>query len=91
MYGIQGRTYEIDTSKPNSVKYPAGMNDNNSNFMNWQGRWALFKPQFMRGDPLYSEGFWQRELDFAMGNPNNIASPLDGFSFQGQSVVSELA
>jgi putative aldouronate transport system substrate-binding protein len=71
--------------------YPAGMNDNNSNFMNWQGRWALFKPQFMRGDPLYREGFWQDEKDFAVGNKNNIPSPLDGFSLNTDSIVNELA
>jgi putative aldouronate transport system substrate-binding protein len=91
MYGIEGRTYVKDTSKPNTVMYPAGMNDNNSNFMNWQGRWALFKPQFMRGDPLYAEGFWASEREFAQGNPNNIASPLDGFSFNAEPVVTELA
>jgi putative aldouronate transport system substrate-binding protein len=88
MYGIEGRTYVLDGR---NVKYPAGMNDNNSNFMNWQGRWALFKPQFMRGDPLYREGFWQEEKDFALGNPNNIASPLDGFSLDTDSIVNELA
>jgi putative aldouronate transport system substrate-binding protein len=91
MYGIEGKTYVMDPSKPNTVVYPSGMNDNNSNFMNWQGRWALFKPQFMRGDPLYREGFWQEEKDFALGNPNNIASPLDGFSLNTDSIVNELA
>jgi len=91
MYGIEGKTYEFDRSKPNTVKYPAGMNDNNSNFMNWQGRWALFKPQFMRGDPLYREGFWQEEKDFALGNPNNIANPLDGFTLDTAAIVTELA
>jgi putative aldouronate transport system substrate-binding protein len=88
MYGIEGRTYVLDGR---NVKYPTGMNDNNSNFMNWQGRWALFKPQFMRGDPLYREGFWQEEKDFAQGNPNNIPSPLDGFSLNTDSIVNELA
>jgi putative aldouronate transport system substrate-binding protein len=91
MYGIEGKTYVMDTSKPNTVAYPAGMNGGNSNFMGWGGRWALFKPQFMRGDPLYREGFWQEEKDFALGNPNNIASPLDGFSLNTDSIVSELA
>ncbi|MDR2483533.1 MAG: extracellular solute-binding protein [Treponema sp.] len=91
MYGIEGKTYVKDASKPNTVKYPAGMNDNNSNYMNWQGRWALFKPQFMRGDPLYREGFWQEEKDFALGNPNNIASPLAGFSLKTDSITNELA
>jgi putative aldouronate transport system substrate-binding protein len=88
MYGIEGKTYVLDGK---NVKYPAGMNDNNSNFMNWQGRWALFKPQFMRGDPLYREGFWQEEKDFALSNPNNIASPLDGFSLNTDAIVNELA
>jgi putative aldouronate transport system substrate-binding protein len=88
MYGIEGRTYVLDGR---NVKYPTGMNDNNSNFMNWQGRWALFKPQFMRGDPLYREGFWQEEKEFAQSNPNNIPSPLDGFSLNTDSIVNELA
>jgi putative aldouronate transport system substrate-binding protein len=91
MYGIEGKTYVKDTSKPNTVMYPAGMNDNNSNYMNWQGRWALFKPQFMRGDPLYREGFWQEEKDFALSNPNNIPSPLDGFSLNTDAIANELA
>ena len=91
MYGIEGKTYVRDTTKPNTVEYPAGMNDNNSNYMNWQSRWALWKPQFMRGDPLFAEGFWQEEKDFALGNPNNIASPLDGFSLNTESIVTELA
>jgi putative aldouronate transport system substrate-binding protein len=91
MYGIEGKNYVKDTSKPNTVMYPAGMNDNNSNYMNWASRWALFKPQFMRGDPLYREGFWQEEKDFALGNPNNIPSPLDGFSLNTDTIVNELA
>jgi putative aldouronate transport system substrate-binding protein len=91
MYGIEGKTYVKDTTKPNTVKYPDGMNDNNSNYMNWMGRWALFKPQFMRGDPIYREGFWQEEKDFALGNPNTIASPLDGFNLNPEPIVNELA
>jgi putative aldouronate transport system substrate-binding protein len=91
MYGIEGKTYVKDTSKPNTVKYPNGMNQSNSNFMQWQGRWALFKPQFMRGEPEYVEGFWQEEKDFALSNPNNIVSPLDGFSLNADSISTELA
>jgi putative aldouronate transport system substrate-binding protein len=92
MYGIQGKTYVMDPTKPNTVMYPAGMNDNNSNFMNWQGRWALFKPQFMRGDPEYREGFWQEERNFALSNPNNIPFPLDGFSLDiTDSILNEVA
>jgi putative aldouronate transport system substrate-binding protein len=91
MYGIEGTTYVKDTSKPNTVMYPAGMNDNNSNYMNWQGRWALWKPQFMRGDPLFAEGFWQEERAFAQSNPNNIPHPLDGFSLNTDTISNELA
>jgi putative aldouronate transport system substrate-binding protein len=90
-YGIEGKTYVKDPTKPNTMIYPAGMNENNANYMLWTSRWALFKPQFMRGDPTYREGFWQEEKDFALGNPNNIASPLDGFSLNTESIVSELA
>ena len=91
MYGIEGKTYVMDPSRPNTVMYPPGMNDNNSNFMNWPSRWALFKPQFMRGDPMYEEGFWQKEKDFALSNPNNIIPPLDGFSLQTDAIAIELA
>jgi putative aldouronate transport system substrate-binding protein len=91
MYGIEGRTYVKDTTKPNTVRYPDGMNDNNSNYMNWAGRWALFKPHFMRGDAAYRENFWQDEKDFALNNPNTIAAPLEGFSLNSESIVNELA
>jgi putative aldouronate transport system substrate-binding protein len=67
------------------------MNDNNSNYMNWAGRWALFKPHFMRGDAAYKENFWQDEKDFALNNPNTIAAPLEGFSLNSESIVTELA
>jgi len=91
IYGIEGKTYVKDTTKPNTVKYPAGMNDSTSNFMNWQSQWALWKPQFMRGSPLFREGFWQEEKDFALGNPNNITSPLEGFSLKTDTITNEMA
>jgi putative aldouronate transport system substrate-binding protein len=87
-YGIQGKTYELNG---NNMVLPAGMTQNTSNYYGWQGRWALFKPQFMRGEPEYKEGFWAAERDFALSNPNNISNPLDGFSFNTEPVTTEVA
>jgi putative aldouronate transport system substrate-binding protein len=67
------------------------MTQNTSNYYGWQGRWALFKPQFMRGEPEYPEGFWAAEREFALSNPNNISNPLDGFSFNTEAVTTEVA
>ena len=38
--------------------------------------------------PMY---VWKREKDFALGNSNNIISPLDGFALQGDRIATELA
>ena len=85
-FGIEGETFEYDGE---AVVYPEGMDAANSNYMDWGGRWALWKPQFMRPDATYSEGFWEREAEFAASMPENIASPLDGFVFDSSSVSTE--
>jgi putative aldouronate transport system substrate-binding protein len=87
-YGIQGKNYVL---RDGTVFFPDGMTNSNSNYMRWGGRWALFKPQFMRPDTEYGLNFWANEKEFALGNPNNISNPLDGFSFNTESVTTEVA
>ena len=87
-YGILGTTYELDGQE---AVFPQGMDGSNSNYMEWGGRWGIWKPQFMRPDASYSEGFWQREAEFAASMPQNVVSPLDGFSFDSSNVKTELA
>ena len=91
MYGIEGVTYVKDTTKPNTVMFPPGMDTNNSNFMCWLGQWGLYKPQFMRGDPWWAEGFWEGEREFVQSNPTNITSPLEGFNFVIDGFENEVA
>lgn len=87
-YGILGETYELNGEE---AVYPEGMNQANSNYMDWGGRWALWKPQFMRPDSLYHPNFWVEEKEFAESNPNNIVSPLEGFNFNTESVTTQVA
>ena len=87
-YGILGTTYELNGQE---AVFPAGMNASNSNYMEWGGRWAMWKPQFMRPDASYSEGFWTREAEFAASNPNNIINPLDGFNLIMDDINIEIA
>lgn len=88
MYGIKGETYELDGD---AAVYPQGMTAANSNYMDWGGRWAFWKPQFMRPDATYSKDFWVKEADFAKSSQNNMVSPLDGFNFDVSSVSNEVS
>jgi len=76
-YGILGVTYELDGEE---AVYPEGMSMANSNYMDWLGRWAYWKPQFMRPDAMYGKDFWKQEEEFAYSMENNVASPFDAFS-----------
>lgn len=87
-YGILDKTYVLNGE---AADYPSGLNSATSNYMEWGGRWALWKPQFMRPDAQYSEGFWQREADFVKEFPTTVNSPLDGFSFDMTAVKTEVA
>lgn len=87
-YGILGETYELEGE---AAVYPEGMNQANSNYMDWGGRWAFWKPQFMRPDALYAANFWIEEKEYAESNPNNIVSPLGGFNFDTESVTTQVA
>lgn len=88
-YGILGETYNINDE--GAVVYPDGMSIANSSFMGWQGRWPLWKPQFMRPDDEFAKDFWKEEAENALSNPNNVASPYDAFVFNGENVNIELA
>ncbi|MBQ8953855.1 MAG: extracellular solute-binding protein [Clostridia bacterium] len=87
-YGILGTTYELNGEE---AVFPEGMNASNSNYMEWGGRWAMWKPQFMRPDASYDEGFWVREAEFAASNPNNVNSPLAGFNLNMDNINIEIA
>lgn len=87
-YGILGTTYELDGEE---AVYPEGMTIANSNYMDWQGRWAYWKPQFMRPDATYGKDFWKQEEENAYSNPNNVVSPYDGFSFNAEDVSIEVS
>lgn len=87
-YGIEGETYQL---KGDEAAYPEGMNAENSNYMGWGGNWALWKPQFMRPDASYGEGFWQAEADYATSLPQNVNSPLNGFTFDVTNVKTQVA
>ena len=88
-YGIYGETYEINAD--GAVVYPEGMSTANSSFMGWQGRWPLWKPQFMRPDDEFAKDFWKEEAENALANPNNVANPYDAFVFNSEPVNVEIA
>lgn len=86
-YGIEGKTYVL---RDNSAAFPEGMTNATSNYMNWDGQWTLWKPQFMRGDETYAEGFWQEEAEYAK-KPVNIENPVDGLFYNTDAVKNEVA
>jgi len=88
-YGILGETYFLD--EDGAVLYPEGMNEANSSYLDWLGRWAFWKPQFMRPDNMFPKDFWKQEAENAMSNPNNVASPFDAFVFNAENVNVEVA
>lgn len=87
-YGIEGKTYVLDGEE---AQYPDGMDAASSNYMGWGGQWALWKPQYMRPTSDYSEGFWEREAEYAASSDKNVVSPLEGFSFNADNVQTEVA
>ncbi|MEK8130013.1 extracellular solute-binding protein [Paenibacillus filicis] len=85
-YGIEGKTYMIRNDR---VVYPEGMKNTTSNYMEWGGQWALWKPQFMRANPAYDQDFWTKEAEFA-SLPNNVDSPVDGLFITEDNIKSFL-
>ncbi|MFC3745322.1 extracellular solute-binding protein [Paenibacillus sp. GCM10012306] len=86
-YGIEGKTYVLNGD---AADYPAGMQSSTSNYMEWGGQWAFWKPQFMRPTTTYAKDFWVKEADFA-NQPNNVNSPIDGLFIAEDSMKNELA
>jgi putative aldouronate transport system substrate-binding protein len=88
-YGIEGETYKLDDT--GAALYAVdGMTGGNSNYMEWGGQWAFWKPQFMRPNATYGPGFWEEEARLA-GLPKNINAPLSGFFPKSDSIKNEVA
>lgn len=87
MYGIKDKTYILDGEK---AVIPAGMNPQTTNYLEWQGQWALWKPQFMRPTDLYPAGFWTKEAEFA-STPACIPNVLDGLFMDSTTIQNEIA
>lgn len=88
-YGIEGTTYVLDDE--GGAQYPEGMDGASSNYQEWGGQWALWKPQFMRPNASYGPGFWEEEANYAASSDKNVVSPLEGFSFDATAVQTEVA
>lgn len=86
-YGIEGKTYKLDGD---TAVYPDGMSTTTSNYMEWGGQWAFWKPQFMRPTSTYPKDFWLHEAEFA-SEPINVNSPLDGLFVSEEPMKNELA
>ncbi|MFC5648228.1 extracellular solute-binding protein [Paenibacillus solisilvae] len=86
-YGIEGKTYVL---KGDAAEYPDGMQTTTSNYMEWGGQWAFWKPQFMRPNPTYTKDFWLQEAEFA-SQPINVNSPVDGLFIAEDNIKNEIA
>jgi len=87
LYGIEGQTYKLDGEM---AAYPDGITAQTSNYLDWTGQWAFWKPQFMRPTAQYPAGFWVREAEFA-SQSGNIANPVDGLFLNTDNVKNEVA
>ncbi|MNG19489.1 hypothetical protein D3C84_1036540 [compost metagenome] len=72
------------------AEYPEGMQTTTSNYMEWGGQWAFWKPQFMRPTMTYGKDFWVKEAEFA-SEPNNVNSPIDGLFIAEDAMRNEIA
>ncbi|WP_169082601.1 extracellular solute-binding protein [Paenibacillus sp. PL91] len=86
-YGIEGKTYVLNGE---TAEYPEGMETTTSNYMEWGGQWAFWKPQFMRPTMTYGKDFWLKEAEFA-SKPNNVNSPIDGLFIAEDNMKNEIA
>ena len=86
-YGIEGKTYVLNGE---TADYLEGMSTTTSNYMEWGGQWAFWKPQFMRPTMTYGKDFWVKEAEFA-SLPINVNSPIDGFFIAEDNIKNELA
>jgi putative aldouronate transport system substrate-binding protein len=86
-YGIEGKTYKLNGDV---AEYPDGMQFTTSNYMEWGGQWAFWKPQFMRPNQTYPKDFWLKEAEFA-SIPVNVNSPVDGLFIAEDNIKNEVA
>ena len=87
-FGIEGLTYSLGAN--GEADYPSeDMNGGNSNYMEWGGQWAMWKPQFMRPNATYPVNFWNNEATFA-DMSMNVNSNLIGFFPDLSSVENEI-
>lgn len=86
-YGIEGKTYVLSGEV---AEYPEGMQTTTSNYMEWGGQWAFWKPQFMRPTMTYGKDFWVKEAEFA-SQPMNVNSPIDGLFIAEDEMKNEIA
>ncbi|WP_028560783.1 extracellular solute-binding protein [Paenibacillus pinihumi] len=86
-YGIEGKTYVLNGE---GAEYPQGMQTTTSNYMEWGGQWAFWKPQFMRPTMTYGKDFWVKEAEFA-SQPMNVNSPIDGLFIAEDTMKNEIA
>ena len=87
MYGIKDKTYVL---KGEEAVLPDGIAATASNYLGWTSQWPFWKPQFMKPDPTYNAGFWQRQEEFT-NLPGNTNSPVYGLFFNGDAIKTELA
>jgi putative aldouronate transport system substrate-binding protein len=86
-YGIEGKTYVLNGE---TAEYPEGMETTTSNYMEWGGQWAFWKPQFMRPTMTYGPDFWVKEAEFA-SEERNVNSPIDGLFIAEDAMKNEIA
>ncbi|QJD87056.1 extracellular solute-binding protein [Cohnella herbarum] len=86
-YGIEGKTYVLNGDV---AEYPEGMQFTTSNYMEWGGQWAFWKPQYMRPNQTYPKDFWLKEAEFA-SIPVNVNSPIDGLFIAEDNIKNEIA
>ncbi|ASS66128.1 MULTISPECIES: extracellular solute-binding protein [unclassified Paenibacillus] len=87
IYGIEGKTYELEGD---TAVYPGNMGFATSNYMDWGGQWAFWKPAFMRPTATYPSGFWEEETRFAE-QPVNVKSPVEGLFISDAGIGAKLA
>jgi putative aldouronate transport system substrate-binding protein len=87
LYGEEKRNYVLGSN--GEANYPEGMNGQNSSYMDWQGRWAFWNPQFLRPDATYGKDFWKKEAEFA-SQPNNVNGKLVAFFPDPSSLQTQL-
>lgn len=94
MYGIEGVTYVLKefAGLPKKIADYAPGQDINTSFIQWNGRWGLYRYKWMRGGPgdqgakYIAEGIPQ-----AIAMKTNMTSRLAGFNFDPEPVKTELA